>query len=1127
MGEGMKSIFALAVSASIILTPVMASAWGFGGGDNGRGAGQTKEEEEAFQSASQMFQDTGRDKMAVVQAFENYLEKFPNSQRSNDAEFMVGEAYMQHALSILKAESTDKKNSAARLLAPKNPAAVKALDDARHAFEQVAGDKKTGIGPSAQYRLGEVYYNQKDWTQAVEAWKEVDKKYPKSYIVGESLMGIIFADLALEQFSQAEANLFLLGETFPTYLKEPAVLYAEGIVALHKGDYSNAEKALKQVKTAEAQYYLGKTYLLSKRAYLAAAAFENLLRDYPNSDLKEEAQFFIGDSFFLAEDYDGAISKYQRFISLYPESPLRVSATFRIGSSYFQKKDYVEARANFQAVLDRYPKDFFAPLAQYCIAESHLVAGQMREALFAYTKVITQYPETIKVSPLAHFKLAWTEFQVGDYKQAVQTGENFLSLYPTNALAKNVYLIMGNSLIKLNRHVEAVAAFQRIIDLAPSSDIAEQALFSILQDQTNQKAYNSILTSYQYIFRHLPPSKSKWRSLSYLYAAEAYLALNQVDEAKVIYEMVLKVYPDEPAAFYAQDGLAWVYSYKGEDQRALEERQKLKDMLSAVSSTFSFSGANELGIADSMFNQKNYEDAYTMYDKFVKENPKATEAPTALYKSGLSLYHERYYSQAVEKWKQLAAMYPNAKETPLAAYQVADTLFRAQKYPEAVASYKEIIQKYPQSQQLPTAYLRLAQADFNAKNDQSALKNVQELVSRFPKAPEANDGLDLAEAVFDRSKGLDYKTVLRAIITANQGTPVAGEAQFRLARRAFDDKDYATAATEFQKFSVDFTNHPQLAKAQFYLGEAYFSANDYTNAVPAFERLINNFDRSDDTSLALFHLASSYYNLKKYEDASRYYSRLIEEYPNSEYTKATQFNLALAYKALGKLDMAQYAYQKYAQAAGPNDPSGAAAQWEIYAIQKDRKDYEGALATLEQIRDNAKVESDTPLEATYRMGEIYTAMNRPDEAMNSWEKLRTLKPAGNAFRLQGLIKLGEAYEKASDLQRAVAVYEDLARNAPQKEVARSAALRAQMLRKGGKVKAEQAADAAAGDDSGEQQAPATRKKSKAAKARKPAQQDQQGASAAPAYSSDEAAAVKIKKGKTQKLPGVDAGAEIQ
>jgi TolA-binding protein len=1026
---------------------ILCQAVGLHAAKWGGATSQTKEEDDSFTAAATMFQETGRDKLAVVQSLENFLGLFPNSPRAIDAELLVGEAYLEHALSILRSESSGKKTSTARLLAPKNPAAVAALVNARKAFEQVAGDKKSGLGASAQYRLGETSYNEKDWSKAVEDFRAVEAHYPKSYIVPESLMGIVFADLALEQFGQAEANLFLLGETFPTFLKEPAVLYAQGIIALHKGDYSGAERALKLVKTAEAQFYLGKTFLLSKRAYLAAAAFENLIRDYPESDLKEEAQFFIGDSFFLAEDFEGAISKYQKFIALYPESPLRVSATFRIGSSYFQKKDFVEARANFQSVLDRYPKDFFAPLAQYFIAESHLVSGQIREALFAYTKVITQYPETVKISPLAHYKLAWTGYQVGDYAQSIQTASNFLSLYPTNVLAKNVYLILGNAMIKLNRHVEATAAFQRIIDLAPSSDIAEQALFSILQSQFGLKSYNSILTSYQFIFRHLPPSKSKWRSLSYLYASEAYLALNQVDEAKVIYEMILKVYPDEPAAFYARDGLAWAYSYKGEDQKALEERQKLKEeMLSVANSSFSFSGLNELGIADSMYNQKSYEDAYPLYDAFAKNHPEAVEAPAALFRSGMSRYHLRYYTDAVDTWKRLQELYPKSKEASLAAFQAADTLFRAQKYSEAVAAYRDIIQAYPQSPQLPMAQLRIAQAAFNGGDDAGALKQIQELVKKYPKAPEATDALDLMEGIFERSRGTDYKAVLRGLISENQGGPSAGELQFRLARRCFEAKDYACSSAEFQKFSVDYTNHPELAKAQFFLGESYFNLGAHVSAVPAFERLINNFEKGDDTSLALFHLASAHYALKNYEEAIKYYTRLIEEYPGSDYNKAAQFNLALAYKALGKLDLAQYAYQKYAQSAGEGDKSGQAALWEIFSIQKDRKDYDGALSTLQKIQDGAKSDTEAALEAGYRTGEVYLLMNRPDEAMNSWEALRAMHPLNSPFRLQGLIKLGEAYEKAGSADQAAAVYDDLARNAA-KEVAQSAAARAAGLRK--------------------------------------------------------------------------------
>ena len=101
-------------------------------------AGHSTAEEDAFSAAAGMYQETGRDKMAVVQAFENFISQFSDSPRVADAYFMVGEAYLDQALSILKAEASAKKNSAARLLAPKNPAAAAALERARKAFMEVA-----------------------------------------------------------------------------------------------------------------------------------------------------------------------------------------------------------------------------------------------------------------------------------------------------------------------------------------------------------------------------------------------------------------------------------------------------------------------------------------------------------------------------------------------------------------------------------------------------------------------------------------------------------------------------------------------------------------------------------------------------------------------------------------------------------------------------------------------------------------------------------------------------------------------------------------------------------------------------------------------------------------------------
>jgi tetratricopeptide (TPR) repeat protein len=81
------------------------------------------------------------------------------------------------------------------------------------------------------------------------------------------------------------------------------------------------------------------------------------------------------------------------------------------------------------------------------------------------------------------------------------------------------------------------------------------------------------------------------------------------------------------------------------------------------------------------------------------------------------------------------------------------------------------------------------------------------------------------------------------------------------------------------------------------------------------------------------------------------------------------------------------------------------------------------------------------------MGEIYTTMSQSDQATTAWEAARNLKPLNSPFRLQSLIKLGEYYEKTADWGRAISAYDDLSRNAPSKDVARSAAARADLLRK--------------------------------------------------------------------------------
>jgi TolA-binding protein len=647
------------------------------------------------------------------------------------------------------------------------------------------------------------------------------------------------------------------------------------------------------------------------------------------------------------------------------------------------------------------------------------------------------------VAQASHYKLAWCQYLLNDYLQAAHALENFLVLYPGHALAKNALYLSGNAYLSLNKPADAFRAFQSAVDLAPSSEIAEQALFMILRTEYEKGNYNNILTSYQFIFKHLPPAGSKWRALSLLYVAEAYMSLNLVDDARNIYNTVTRIYPNDVSSLYAQEGLVWCNSLAGDSEAALKAVDKLKTMRAAFPEVPKGESVETLALADSYFNRKDFDKAYQMYDKFAAENAASTYAAGALYRAGLALYRLRYYTQAVELWSKLSKNYPSAPETELADFQIADTYFRAQKYDESINAYTAIIARYPGTKQLPLANLRVAQVYYNLKQDDRALEQTKTVVASFPDSSEAYDAMDLAEVVFDRNPAMDFTAYFLGFAGSGRQTKSSGEALFRLGRRLFEKKEYKAAVEYLKKFAVEYIDHPSVKDAQFYLGEAYFQTGDMENSAGVFERFAVNYPEAKEHPLALFRLGNAYYNEKKYEPAAAAYSKLAELYPDNEYIKPTLFNLALCYKNTGATDLAEETYHKYYELSAKSEEA-LSALWEIFNIQKVRGNLAGSLKTLTEIYGESDGKEDA-LEALYQMGDVSFENRQPDEARDYWERLALQKPPNSPWRLQGLVKLGEIYEVEKNYAEAARVYEDISRNAATPDVAKAAADRAKAL----------------------------------------------------------------------------------
>jgi tol-pal system protein YbgF len=95
----------------------------------------------------------------------------------------------------------------------------------------------------------------------------------------------------------------------------------------------------------------------------AAAAFREVVTNYPTGDLAPNAQFWIGESYYTKGDLESAITAYRKVLSDWPQSRKAPDAMVKLGFSLSDLKRNGEARNTLEDVVRKYPGTSAAQLA--------------------------------------------------------------------------------------------------------------------------------------------------------------------------------------------------------------------------------------------------------------------------------------------------------------------------------------------------------------------------------------------------------------------------------------------------------------------------------------------------------------------------------------------------------------------------------------------------------------------------------------------------------------------------------------------------------------------------------------------------------------------------------------------
>jgi soluble lytic murein transglycosylase len=445
------------------------------------------------------------------------------------------------------------------------------LDSAIQQFQEIYDSQADGeVSASALLGLGKAYYTRRSYSAAIDAFNRLLGQYPDTSAAKNAyfLLGESYFDLG--EYAQAAGAYAKFAELNPGTIDDIARSY-QGNAALTAGDYSQTifafQAALPSAAPASASQInlqIGKAYAAmgdhaSAVQYFLAVfdatgdeytkATANLLagQSYLELGLNEEANArFLDNVFQFPRAYDSYTS-----LTILDTYGTPVNNYYR-GLVEYYAGAYSQSIRSLQLYLDSNPENNDGS-AHYFKGLSHYFSNQPQNAIAEYDQLIANYPAN-PYWPRAWDEKAYVQWAVlGQYTAAAQTYQGFVSSAPASPDAPTFLFEAGRTFERNNDLENAAAAWQRMMDEYPASELSYRGLFLAGISYFRLARYEEAQTLFQraLVLGSTPADKAK----AYLWIGKSYEALGQPEDARNAWELARNADPTDYYSIRAAETL--------------------------------------------------------------------------------------------------------------------------------------------------------------------------------------------------------------------------------------------------------------------------------------------------------------------------------------------------------------------------------------------------------------------------------------------------------------------------------------------------------------------------------------------------------------------------------------------
>lgn len=739
--------------------------------------------------------------------------------------------------------------------------------------------------------LGEMYYQDSLYVEAIQHLETYRTKRheQKKDILRNDIYLLGMANYYTRNYQAAIDNLKLVKQIEDSISENTCLHLGHSYLRLDdlekaKLSYAAAMRfKINDRLREEAMYnYVQITYLQGSALGENITAFNDFLREYPNTQYANKVYALMGDMYMTSKNYKSALEalseiknpneelkntmqylRYQMGIDAFLQNKMQDAVTWMSEvienangtSDYKTEAYYVRAESHYRlhqydaclTDLKQYNaqpnvnKSSNQQAALYLKGYAYFNQQQLTDAQTVFSNYIAQTDTTNVTYADVLNRLGDCSFNSRHFEDAIKLYEQVVS--HKGAGADYALFQKGYALGLLHRYDEKIQAMQQINNLYPRSDYADDALYETARAQLQLEKSDDAILTYTKLLKQYPNSNKAAKSA--LELGMAYRTLKQYDNATQAFKQTIERYAGSEEAYAALEGLEQVYVENNQigDYLAYTKTLNRMNMQAATSEDSLVYVTAEL-----QYMMGNYEQAAAGLTTYLTSYcPGGRYCMTAQYYAANSYYRLKQYDAAIDQYSALAEISgsPYMEE---ACMRVAELSYDKKEYHTALYYFQRMKEVASSSAMRTTAQLGILRCSFYTDNIAATIKEATTLLEQENLAENIRK-----EALYCRAKAhikeqqYGLAVVDLTPISKEVRTVIGAEAKYELANCYFLLGAIDMAEQEVMSFmQMQTTQQYWLAKSMILLADINLQRNDSFQAKQYLLALQANYKQTDD-----------------------------------------------------------------------------------------------------------------------------------------------------------------------------------------------------------------------------------------------------------------------------------------